>query len=104
MTIQIAIVTLLTLTLAFGGLYAAIVVMPKRKLSKEWEQYVDGKVLETLEQFDKQPELTWANRLEMMQDTLADLAIELYKNVKNKSVRMPMMNYIDRIESKLVAV
>jgi len=104
MTIQIAAVALIVLTLGLTGLYVGIIVMPKRKLAKDWEQYVDGKVLETLEQFDAQPELTWADRLELMQGTLADLAIELYKNVKNKSTRMPMMNYIDHIESKLVAV
>lgn len=68
---------------------------------KNWEDYVDTHVLATVDQFDAKPELTFAQRLEMMQNVLADLAIELANNVKDKVVRSPMMAYINKIENRL---
>lgn len=104
MTIQIAAVTLLALTMVVGSVYMATVYMPRRKLNNEWVDYVNAQVCNTLDGFDDNAELTFADRMEAMRDVLADLSIELYKNVKNKAVRMPMMAYLDSVENKLVKV
>ncbi|ARV77017.1 hypothetical protein PHABIO_386 [Pseudomonas phage Phabio] len=66
-----------------------------------WEDYVDNRVLNVASIYDVKPELTFAQRLEMMQDLLADLSIELYNNVKDKAMRSPMMAYVTKIENRL---
>lgn len=76
-------------------------VSTNTQVLKNWEDYVDTKVLATVELFDAKPEMTFAQRLEAMQDTLADLAIELANNVKDKVARMPMMAYVTKIENRL---
>lgn len=104
MAAQIIIATLFVLALIVGATHFFFIALPQRKQAKAWEKYVDNKVLETIDQFDTNPELTWNDRMTLMQDTLADLYIELYKNVKNKAVRIPMMQYITSYENKLVNV
>lgn len=81
-----------------------LVKLPAVRQVENWKNWVDAQTVEALGYLDAHPELALPSRLQYMRDLFDDMYIDLYKRVKTKYVRKPMMDYVESIDNNLVKI